>query len=73
MEMMEKYQYQLEYLVDERTTELTNEKHRTEMLLQRMLPRYEKNLIEWILESIYMIASSVGGDRYNHSFSRWVK
>ena len=35
---MEKYQYQLEELVEERTAELKDEKRRTENLLQRMLP-----------------------------------
>ncbi|VDK69516.1 unnamed protein product [Litomosoides sigmodontis] len=38
MVMMEKYQNQLENLVEERTTELREEKRRTENLLQRMLP-----------------------------------
>uniref|UniRef100_A0A1I8AX58 Guanylate cyclase n=1 Tax=Steinernema glaseri TaxID=37863 RepID=A0A1I8AX58_9BILA len=38
MIMMEKYQYQLEDLVEERTKELRDEKKRTENLLQRMLP-----------------------------------
>ncbi|VDK69925.1 unnamed protein product [Onchocerca ochengi] len=38
MIMMEKYQNQLEDLVEERTTELREEKRRTENLLQRMLP-----------------------------------
>ncbi|VBB30422.1 unnamed protein product [Acanthocheilonema viteae] len=38
MIMMEKYQNQLEDLVNERTTELREEKRRTENLLQRMLP-----------------------------------
>uniref|UniRef100_A0A1I8BF62 Guanylate cyclase n=1 Tax=Meloidogyne hapla TaxID=6305 RepID=A0A1I8BF62_MELHA len=36
--MMEKYQNQLEDLVDERTKELRDEKKRTDLLLQRMLP-----------------------------------
>jgi hypothetical protein len=36
--MMEKYQNQLEDLVDERTAELRDEKRRTDLLLQRMLP-----------------------------------
>lgn len=40
MIMMEKYQNQLEDLVNERTTELREEKRRTENLLQRMLPVY---------------------------------
>lgn len=35
---MEKYQNQLEELVEERTAELRDEKRRTENLLQRMLP-----------------------------------
>lgn len=38
MLMMEKYQNQLEDLVEERTTELRDEKRRSENLLQRMLP-----------------------------------
>ncbi|VDM94971.1 unnamed protein product [Thelazia callipaeda] len=38
MLMMEKYQNQLEDLVEDRTTELREEKRRTENLLQRMLP-----------------------------------
>lgn len=38
MVMMEKYQNQLEDLVEERTSELHDEKRRTENLLQRMLP-----------------------------------
>lgn len=38
MVMMEKYQNQLEDLVEERTAELREEKKRTENLLQRMLP-----------------------------------
>ncbi|VDM77114.1 unnamed protein product, partial [Strongylus vulgaris] len=39
MVMMEKYQNQLEDLVDERTAELREEQKRSEHLLQRMLPR----------------------------------
>ncbi|KAI6177512.1 Guanylate cyclase [Aphelenchoides bicaudatus] len=38
MAKMEKYQNQLEELVEERTAELRDEKRRTENLLQRMLP-----------------------------------
>lgn len=37
---MEKYQNQLEELVEERTAELRDEKRRTENLLQRMLPMW---------------------------------
>lgn len=36
--MMEKYQNQLEDLVEERTTELRDENRRTHLLLQRILP-----------------------------------
>uniref|UniRef100_A0A914XMS5 Guanylate cyclase n=1 Tax=Plectus sambesii TaxID=2011161 RepID=A0A914XMS5_9BILA len=39
MLMMEKYQNQLEDLVEERTAELRDEKKRTETLLHRMLPK----------------------------------
>ncbi|PAV83685.1 hypothetical protein WR25_22112 [Diploscapter pachys] len=39
IEMMEKYQNQLEHLVDERTAELREEQRRSENLLQRMLPK----------------------------------
>lgn len=40
MEMMEKYQDQLETLVKERTFQLQDEKHRSEHLLRRMLPMF---------------------------------
>uniref|UniRef100_A0A7E4URV4 Guanylate cyclase n=1 Tax=Panagrellus redivivus TaxID=6233 RepID=A0A7E4URV4_PANRE len=36
--MMERYQRQLEEIVDDRTKQLVEEKRRTELLLQRMLP-----------------------------------
>jgi guanylate cyclase, other len=39
--MMEKYAYNLEGLVAERTEQLTQEKKRTDQLLHRMLPKYE--------------------------------
>lgn len=38
--IMERYASNLEDLVKERTTQLLNEKKRTEMLLLRMLPKY---------------------------------
>uniref|UniRef100_A0A914H865 Guanylate cyclase n=1 Tax=Globodera rostochiensis TaxID=31243 RepID=A0A914H865_GLORO len=38
LSQMEKYQYELERLVTERTAELMDEKRRTDLLLQRMLP-----------------------------------
>jgi hypothetical protein len=41
MVKMEMYQNQLENLVDVRTTELLEEKSRTEILLRRMLPQYD--------------------------------
>ena len=39
MAMMEKYQKNLEDIVDERTTMLLEEKKKTESLLLRMLPK----------------------------------
>lgn len=39
MALMEKYAYNLESLVQERTTQLSEEKKKTENLLLRMLPR----------------------------------
>ena len=39
MAMMEKYAYNLEELVDERTMALVEEKKKTEALLHRMLPK----------------------------------
>lgn len=50
MIMMEKYQNQLEDLVEERTTELREEKRRTENLLQRMLPAYAFQNVSNFLE-----------------------
>lgn len=38
--IMEKYAYNLEGIVQERTNQLTEEKKKTESLLLRMLPRY---------------------------------
>lgn len=40
IKMMEKYQNQLEQLVDERTEELNEEKKRIVTLLHRMLPEF---------------------------------
>lgn len=37
--IMEKYAYNLETLVQERTNQLTEEKKKTDALLNRMLPR----------------------------------
>ena len=39
LELMEKYSYNLEGLVQERTHQLVEEKKKTEELLYRMLPR----------------------------------
>ena len=39
--MMEKYSSQLEERVADRTTELAEEKKKTEQLLEKMLPKYE--------------------------------
>lgn len=39
MALMEKHAYNLEELVQERTTQLSEEKKKTENLLLRMLPR----------------------------------
>lgn len=38
--IMEKYAYNLEALVQERTNQLTEEKKKTDALLHRMLPKY---------------------------------
>jgi len=40
LQKLEKYADNLEGLVQQRTTELEDEKVKTEMLLHRMLPRY---------------------------------
>lgn len=40
MDMMEKYQNQLETIVKERTFQLQDEKNRSEQLLRRMLPMF---------------------------------
>jgi len=40
MSMMEKYQKNLEDIVEERTVALMDEKKKTEALLLRMLPKY---------------------------------
>lgn len=40
MIMMEKYTYNLEGLVQERTDQLVEEKKKTEALLHRVLPKY---------------------------------
>ena len=42
MLMMEKYADNLEELVEERTRQLIEEQQKTEELLCRMLPRYDK-------------------------------
>ena len=40
MSMMEKYAYNLEEIVEERTQQLVEEKKKTDRLLYRMLPSY---------------------------------
>ena len=40
MSMMEKYAYNLEEIVEERTQQLVEEKKKTDRLLYRMLPAY---------------------------------
>ena len=40
MSMMEKYAYNLEEIVEERTQELVEENKKTDRLLYRMLPSY---------------------------------
>jgi len=40
MNMMEKYAYNLEEIVEERTQQLVEEKKKTDRLLYRMLPSY---------------------------------
>lgn len=43
--IMDKYAYNLEGLVQERTNQLTIEKKKTEALLHRMLPKYENDYL----------------------------
>lgn len=43
--MMEKYSNQLEELVAERTSQLEEEKRKTDALLNQMLPRYKPILV----------------------------
>lgn len=59
MIMMEKYQNQLENLVEERTTELREEKRRTENLLQRMLPVYAFQAASNFLEEKSILSYSL--------------
>ncbi len=40
LDMMEKYANNLEEIVEQRTSELVDEKKKTDSLLYRMLPRY---------------------------------
>ncbi|CAJ0959875.1 unnamed protein product, partial [Mesorhabditis belari] len=53
--MMERYQTQLEALVEERTAELRDEKRRSENLLQRMLP---KSVAQQLLEGNTVVPES---------------
>lgn len=46
--IMEKYAYNLEGLVQERTNQLTEEKKKTDALLHRMLPKYFSFIIHFI-------------------------
>ena len=39
---LEKYADNLEVIVQQRTADLVEEKHKTDMLLHRMLPTYER-------------------------------
>ena len=43
LSMMEKYANNLEEIVQQRTSELVEEKKKTDMLLYSMLPRYQYN------------------------------
>lgn len=51
--IMEKYAYNLEGLVQERTNLLYEEKKKTDMLLYQMLPRWEKSEYNNIISDIY--------------------
>ena len=48
MGMMEKYAYNLEEIVEERTQQLVEEKKKTDRLLYRMLPSLVTCLIIWL-------------------------
>lgn len=45
MSMMEKYAYNLEEIVEERTQQLVEEKKKTDRLLYRMLPSYVRDCL----------------------------
>jgi len=49
MNMMEKYAYNLEEIVEERTQQLVEEKKKTDRLLYRMLPSYVSHFLLQII------------------------
>lgn len=62
LQKLEKYADNLEGLVQQRTTELEDEKHKTELLLNRMLPRYRLYVLK-LATSILKYAKTVMSDR----------
>lgn len=55
---MEKYAYNLEGLVQERTNQLMEEKKKTEALLHRMLPKWVVTVM-WSLMGFYTLQYSI--------------
>jgi len=49
LQKLEKYANNLEGVVEQRTSELLEEKRKTDMLLNQMLPPYDKALHCWLL------------------------
>ena len=52
LQMMEKYATNLESVISERTQQLMAEKKKTDMLLYRMLPRYQYCVVEFVFHLI---------------------
>ena len=60
MSMMEKYAYNLEEIVEERTQQLVEEKKKTDRLLYRMLPSYVRDCLLKFVDVIKITWSIMG-------------